>query len=255
MADTITEFIKNNEQIGMVVKRRNGSDYIAAGQIILAINKSGESGSYESAAYINANHVNISATNTAHLLAGSIVYDNNGKLVLKDSSGAGIYIERQGGSASFGIWDKGNLTGGVMVDEINGQRTMQLLADVIDIQGIVNELTAYDLETATFHSLNTIVADGEAQFNAGIDMNGSDITSVTNLDADYATFSDVTLTSLTVGNTSHNVSWRSTALVKINGMTDSHRFLYAPSGLDPTGGATGRLISSYDDITLHYLGY
>ena len=126
----------------MVVGTRSGTDYVKAGQIILAINESGESGSFESAAYINANHVNISATNTAHLLAGSIVYDSTGKLVLKDSSGAGVYIERQGGSSSFGIWDKGNLTGGIMVQQINGQSNLKLVADVIDIDGLITALAA-----------------------------------------------------------------------------------------------------------------
>ena len=48
--------------IAMVVGTRNGDNYIKAGEIGLAINKSGETGSYESTAYINANHVNISAT-------------------------------------------------------------------------------------------------------------------------------------------------------------------------------------------------
>ena len=133
-----TEFIKTQNQIGMVIRKKNGIDYIDAAAIALAINES----SGETSAYIKADHVNISATNTAHLLAGSIVYDASGKLVLKDSSGAGIYIERQGGSASFGIWDKGNLTGGVMVTQINGVTNLKISADVIDIDGVITALGA-----------------------------------------------------------------------------------------------------------------
>lgn len=167
---TWTEFVKTNNQIGMVVGYRDGTNYIKAGQIILAINESGEPGQYESAAYINANHVNISATDTAHLLAGSIVYDENGKLVLKDSSGAGIYIERQGGSASFGIWDKGNLTGGVMVEQINGQTGQtitRLKGDIIVIGSDTSIDAAYRGKTldgsmtaitSDFTSVNTLLA-------------------------------------------------------------------------------------------------
>jgi len=167
---TWTEFVKTNNQIGMVVGYRDGTNYIKAGQIILAINESGEPGQYESAAYINANHVNISATDTAHLLAGSIVYDENGKLVLKDSSGAGIYIERQGGSASFGIWDKGNLTGGVMVEQINGQ-TGQTITRLKGSLVIIGNDTSIDAAyrgqtldgtltaiTSDFTSVNTLLA-------------------------------------------------------------------------------------------------
>ena len=167
---TWTEFVKTNNRIGMVVGYRDGTNYIKAGQIILAINESGEPGQYESAAYINANHVNISATDTAHLLAGSIVYDENGKLVLKDSSGAGIYIERQGASASFGIWDRGNLTGGVMVEQINGQ-TGQTITRLKGSLVIIGNDTSIDAAyrgqtldgtltaiTSDFTSVNTLLA-------------------------------------------------------------------------------------------------
>ena len=168
MADTITEFIKNNQQIGMVVKRRDGNDYIVAGQIVLAINKSGETGSYESSAYINANHVNISATNDAHLLAGSIVYDANGNLVLKESSGGGVYVEHNDGqtTATFGVWDKGNLTGGVMVQEINGQTGTYITGDKINISATSSVATlAGELEVDA--NGNLIVKDG-AGFKARV---------------------------------------------------------------------------------------
>ena len=120
------------DKIAMVVGTRDGNNYIKAAEIAVAINEAGEG-----LAIINANHINISATNTAHMLAGSIVYDSNGRLVLKDSSGGGIYTERTSGqtTTTFGIWDKGNLTGGVMVQQINGQTAIKISGDVIDING------------------------------------------------------------------------------------------------------------------------
>ena len=171
-AKTWTEFIKTQNQIGMVVGYRNGTEYIKAGQIILAINESGEPGQYESAAYINANHVNISATNTAHLLAGSIVYDENGNLVLKESTGGGVLVEHndQGTTSTFGVWDRGNLTGGVMVQQINGQ-TGQTITRIMGDKIVIGTSTSIDADyrgktldgsmtaiTTDFTSVNTLLA-------------------------------------------------------------------------------------------------
>lgn len=158
-----TEFIKTQNQIGMVIRKKNGIDYIDAAAIALAINES----SGETSAYIKADHVNISATNTAHLLAGSIVYDANGNLVLKESTGGGVYVEHndQGTTAQFGVWDRGNLTGGVMVTQINGQSTVTISADVIDIQGIVQKLAAEQLAVLTMHTLGgTNLFEGHCSF-------------------------------------------------------------------------------------------
>ena len=171
-AKTWTEFIKTQNQIGMVVGYRNGTEYIKAGQIILAINESGEPGQYESAAYINADHVNISATSTAHLLAGSIVYDESGNLVLKESTGGGVLVEHndQGTTATFGVWDRGNLTGGVMVEQINGQTGQTITrvkGDMIVIgndQSIDADYRGKTLDgtltaiTTDFTSVNTLLA-------------------------------------------------------------------------------------------------
>lgn len=252
MAETITEFIKNNEQIGMVVKRRNGNDYVVAGNIILAINQSGEPGSYESAAYINANHVNISATDTAHLLAGSIVYDSNGKLVLKDSSGAGIYIERQGGSASFGIWDKGNLTGGVMVEQINGQQGTKLTlhADVIDINGLVTALTAYNVTVETITTTNTATFGGDVEMPGLTITDGGDINGFTNLTGDYATLTDVITSTLTVGD--NEASWKSFTHHTFN-ISTQRPFMYG-STAGASGTVTGYVLISHSTSTINYLG-
>lgn len=148
-SETFAEFAKTNDMIGMVVGTRNGGYYVKAGEIVLAINESGEPGQYESAAYISADHVNISGTNTVQTIAGALELDANGHLVIKE--GAGLYLERTSGgsTAQFGVWDRGNLTGGVMVSQINGQSYLKLKADVIDIDGIITALQSEDLETAT----------------------------------------------------------------------------------------------------------
>ncbi len=163
----------NARKIAMVVgtdeEQGQERDYIKAGEIALSINET----TGESIALINANHVNISSTNTAHLLSGSIVYDDvTGNLILKESSGGGVYVEHndQGTTAQFGVWDRGSLTGGVMVQEINGQdqqTVTRLIGDVIIIgndssidaryqgQTLDGSLAAI---TTDFTSVNTLLA-------------------------------------------------------------------------------------------------
>lgn len=144
-SETATWFEKNDQRIAMVVGTRNGGYYIKSGEIALAINKSGTSGSYESTATINANHVNISATDDVYTLAGDLEHDANGRLVIKNAGGLYVRRTESGTTAEFGIWDRGNLTGGVMVTQINGQSNLKLSADVIDIDGVVTSLTSKNI--------------------------------------------------------------------------------------------------------------
>ena len=247
---TWTEFVKTNNLIGMVCGYKNGNEYIKAGQILLAINESGEPGSYESAAYINADHVNISATNTAHLLAGSIVYDANGKLVLKDSSGAGVYVERleQGTTASFGIWDKGNLTGGVMVQEINGQSLLTISADVIDIRGIINHLAT--------EALTVLTIDAQGGQSVFTDLQTIDITVSDTVDTYTLDAVDVDTTNLKLGG--YDATWQQKTVV--TNVTETHTtagWLYGDTNLNITGRSNSKMVHSITvtTATINYVGY
>lgn len=139
LSETFTAFEKTDDRIGMIVGTRNGGYYVKAGEIALAINESGEPGQYESSAYIDADHVNISATSTVYTLAGSMERTADGKLLIKDAGG--LYVERteSGTTAQFGVWDNGNLTGGIMVQKINSQSGtfVKISADKIDLDGYV----------------------------------------------------------------------------------------------------------------------
>lgn len=140
-----TWFEKNDDLIGLFAGIKDGDGYLKVGQICLAINESDDI-----LANIKADHVNISATQTAHMLAGSIVYDANGNLVIKESSGGGVYVEHNDGqtTAQFGVWDRGNLTGGVMVQQINGQTGTYITGDKINISATQTVSTlAGQLET------------------------------------------------------------------------------------------------------------
>ena len=286
--DFKTWFEKTDELIGMVLGKKNGDGYIKIGEICLALNES-----EESLAIINSDHINISGTQTAHMLAGSIVYDANGNLVLKESSGGGVLVERteSGYTATFGVWDKGNLTGGVMVEQINGDTTthitgdrinisgtnvvqtlagamerdssghliikegaglylqhtsggstatfgvwdkgnltggvmvqqingqsgtvLTLSANVIDIQGLVTALTAYDVTVATIETTNTAVFGGEVTFHEGADFDGSDVSGITNLTADFGTFDDLECDAFSVksGGSYYYASWQTDEVV------------------------------------------
>ena len=258
---TYTQFIKTNDMIGMVVGTRNGDTYVKAGQIILAINESGEPGQYESAAYINADHVNISGTQTAHLLAGSIVYDAAGNLVLKESSGGGVIVEHndQGTLTQFGIWDRGNLTGGVMVQEINGQTgtKLTLQADVIDIDGVVTELASYDISCQMLTVGNVATFNSEAVFNEGL--SAASIDSDSTIVGESGTFDDVTSDGYYITGDGNAATWQS-QIVVYSITKPSLETTVSKTFVDTDGvNRTGRLVTSWDNgsfytKTIHYLG-
>ena len=118
-AETYSALEKTDNMIGMVVGTRNGNNYIKAGEIALSINKSGETGQYESTALINANHVNISATDDVHTLAGDVEHDANGRLIIKSAGGMYVRKTKDGIVAQYGVFDNDNLTGGVIVEKVN----------------------------------------------------------------------------------------------------------------------------------------
>ena len=139
-SETYTAIEKDDTRIAMVVGTRNGDNYIKAGEIALSINKSGESGQYESSAHINANHVNISATNDVHTLAGDVEHDAQGRLIIKNAGGMYVQRTESGVTSQFGVFDNGNLTGGVVVEKINGNGvTTNIRGDRIKIGTLDDE--------------------------------------------------------------------------------------------------------------------
>lgn len=85
-------------------------------------------------------------------------HDSAGRLKkrLKIKNGTGLVMERNG--ATYGIYDSGNLTAGVLVQRLNdGSTNLKLKADVIDIDGVVTKLQSKEIQclgidanTATF---------------------------------------------------------------------------------------------------------
>lgn len=106
------------DMVGMVVGTNpDGNHFIKAGEIALSINST----TGESTALIDASHVNISATNTAHLLVNALEADDNGNLIVTASGGMKVRKTDSGGIvAEYGVFDQENLTAGVIVDKVNG---------------------------------------------------------------------------------------------------------------------------------------
>lgn len=234
-----TWFEKNDDLIGLFAGIKNGDGYLKVGQICLAINDSDDI-----LANIKADHVNISATNTAHMLSGSIVYDSQGRLVLKESSGGGIYTEHtQGGTTTtVGIWDKGNLTGGVMVDQINGQTAVKISGNVIDINGSQITISADRID------INGIVSKllTEQIACASIHTTGG-----SNLFEGHNSFPDtVSMQDLTYQN--EPVSWQSKSVVTSVGQTKFTKNFELADGTSWNHAVVTDV--SHGAATLHYLG-
>jgi hypothetical protein len=254
-----TEFIKTQNQIGMVIRRKNGTDYIDAAAIALAINESNG----ETTALIKADHVNISATQTVHTLAGSVEVDANGKLVITNAGGMYVRRTEQGITAEFGIWDRGNLTGGVMVQEINGQTAVKISGDVIDINGssIVINADRIDVNgiVSALASLSiqvqSLTVDGEATMDS-IDASSIDV-SGTVIGGD-ATFDSVTVPDgeLTLG--AYSAMWKMQSVV--TSVTQVHYgaqyFALTSDGKSVSGSAYINPVTnvSSTSTTLYYLG-
>lgn len=164
-------------KVAMVVGTNSGGNYIKAAEIAVAVNNAGQG-----VALINADHVNISATSTAHLLAGSISYDANGNLVLKESSGGGVVIERTEGQTTtkYGVFDNGNLTAGVIATKVNGESSTYIYGsnivmsstDSTAVNVAVNgKLTTTDLTAKIAEiqivSMRSVAIDSNGYINSG----------------------------------------------------------------------------------------
>ena len=236
-SETWTAFEKNDQRIGMVIGTRNGGYYIRAGQIALEINKTGKDGSYESSAYINADHVNISATQDAYTLAGDLEHDAQGRLVIKNASG--LYVTRN--SALLGVWDKGNLTGSVMVQQINGQSSVKISGDVIDINGSQITINADRID------INGLISKLLTEQIACVSIH---TTGGSNLFEGANSFPDtVTMQDLTYQN--NPVSWQSTTIPTFT-YSNQHSFVYQTNGQQYT--VLGYIIGTKGTKTINYLG-
>ena len=257
-----TEFVKSQNQIGMVVRRKNGTDYIDAAAIALSINES----TGATTAIINADHVNISGTSTVYTLAGALHVDGNGKLII-DNAG-GVYVQRteQGVTAQFGVWDRGNLTGGVMVQQINGQSAVKISGDVIDISSLTLAINASQVQInaerttiSSFLAANTVTIGSLTVTNftelQNVDCKNIDATGLTTNNGNLYCGGTATLESLVVD--SDSATWKSkTVVTGVSASSTSAGWLYGNTNLEITGRSQSAMVHSVTSTTatINYLG-
>ena len=216
---------------------------LTAGVIVGKVNDS----SGQTLATINADHINVSGTSTVSTLAGQMETDASGKLIIK--SAGGMYVQRNEGGTTVqvGVWDKGNLTGGVMVQQINGQTgtKLTLQADVIDINGVITALQSKAISCGNLDVQGTIDATGTIYSEVNLYAEGNVICN-----------GKIVADSFEASGTNHAISWKSQTVVTSVSASNEHSFLYGGADLEPTGRATGRvLLSTPSTTTIHYLGY
>lgn len=141
------------------------------------------------------------------------------------------------------------IRGGEITLAINddGGTTAKLAADTIDIDGIVDALTSYNLTTETLHATNTLTIEGEATFQ-----NGVTCTEGSGLDGGYVNVDNVDTTTLTVNG--NDATWQTATLHSVS-VSGEHSYLYGNANLEITGRSTGRVVLSHSTSTIHYLGY
>ena len=162
------------DKIAMVVGTNQDGNYIKVAEIAVAINDAGEG-----VVLINADHVNISATNTAYTLAGQLEVDSQGRLVIKNAGGMYVKKTEQGVTSYFGVWNDGNVTGLTVSRLINGDSSATINASKIYLLGetIANTITADYIngKIATIPTLSGISASFSGNVTAVGGVTGSGI--------------------------------------------------------------------------------
>ena len=121
------------------------------------------------------------------------------------------------------------------------QTLIKLVADVIDINGVVTKLISYDLECMD------LIANGNLDVSGSIDCdslevdNGIECGALTVPDGDLIVGSD-------------DASWQTYNARRVTLSSQNH-FRYESSSGASYGTVYGRIVTGYADTVLHYLGY
>lgn len=134
--------------------------------------------------------------------------------------------------------------GGEITIAINAQDAstrILLNADVIDVDGLVQKLETMSLQVVNFNA-----ADGE--FTGELKVTGGPFICYDYVQGTTGKFTDLNING-------EGASWKSYQARNCS-LSNSHHYLYSASqgSTTPTGTNSGRLVSSYTDTTIHYLG-
>lgn len=172
--------------------------------------------------YIDANGVLVYAQDNENMWASKLQVESNRISMVVEGTGNNARIKAAQIVASIN----------------NGESTIKLSADHIDIDGLVEKLTALTVDVAN------LVVEGFADIGSNMEIGGS-------LDVDQAVTADAVNAYNVVASefNSQAVSWQSQTVVNSIGYIGSFTFK------DVNGtNRTGRLLTSISTKTLHYLG-
>ena len=128
----------------------------------------------------------------------------------------------------------------------DGESSIKLSANHIDIDGIVRLLRAAEINVSSLEVTNGIDCkhiDCTTIDCTGIGVNSGDVVVGGKVDTDY----------LKVGD--YDVSWKSLSFIRVTNVSPSRRWLYAGStGTTPSGALLANVVTTYDNRTIYYLG-
>ena len=154
---------------------------------------------------------------------------------LKMIEGTALVIERN--STEYGIFDEGNLTGGIMIDRINGWTTTKISGDVIDINGSSIQINA-----------DHIYLNGSTQISDLLTGNAQCASFWANTVKTGALNAEIGFTYQ-----NHAVQWKSATFIKTIGVSNA-TLKYT----DDQGSAAQKSVVisvGYTDGSINYLGY
>lgn len=193
----------------------------------------------------------------------------NRRVVVK--SGGGLKILRN--NTEFGVYDENNLTAGVMVNRINGQTSVKLKADVIELSGetIADKLSSVDLSTGDITcgnlkvngDLSALGIDlGDGQIGCGSIALGDSIVGMCDFTVDgnkLASFAGTNDINFNIADTD---TYKAAIGVKSIYLTDdstppsySNGYLSVPVSAMPNAGGEARATLSVDASNAYSAGY
>jgi phage minor structural protein len=144
----------------------------------------------------------------------------------------------------------------ISINEQDASTRILLKADVIDIDGVVTALEAYDISCGAL-TCGLVTCQGIDNGENGIQTGGLTVgAEEIILSAGSGLFSgNVDCTSLTVNN--QDISTKSKTVVTAVNKSNQHYFLYSGGSgqTTPTGTTYGQVVTSVETSTIYYLGY
>lgn len=138
------------------------------------------------------------------------------------------------------------------INSQTGESKILLQADIIDIEGVVEALEAYDISCGNLTTGVVTCQNVNCESSVTTDMLYVGDGVIIGLGG--VSCEDVECDTLSVNGEA--ASWQSTGIVVPDGYSGVHYFLYTNSSSNrtPTGTASGAIAYGYKTVTLHYLG-